>query len=113
MKKNVIAAIIALGITTSAFAKEDRMAYLISRVPDATATCKDYLKATAKDPSSIKFEEGSENYTFGNGFFRNDIWITYRAWGRNTYGAVLIHTFTCQTKCKKDSGCTVWSFQDE
>jgi hypothetical protein len=113
MKKNIIAAIVAFAITTTAFAKEDRMAYLISRVPDATATCKDYLRTAAYDPTSIKFIENSEDYRFGTGFFRNDIWITYKAWVRNQFGAVLIHQFYCRTQCKKDSGCSVLSLDSD
>jgi hypothetical protein len=86
-------------------ARSSRTEYLQSKVSEATAMCREQIIATAKDPSSVKFDD-NPSYVLENGH-KDWISIMWGIMGRNTYGAVLRHSMTCFVSCKAGSACTM------
>ena len=85
--------------------KLSRTDFLQSRVDAAAQMCKSAIVATAKDPSSVQFDD-KYAYGFGAVLTRNWIIIDWGIRGRNTYGAVLRHTMECKVSCIQGKACT-------
>lgn len=83
------------------------------RQEEAGRACFAYLQSNSKDPSSFEVDADSAKWELGHGLVgKNDIWVTVDGRGKNTYGAVLQHTFSCEVECKKDVPCHVTSVED-
>lgn len=93
-------------------AKHTREQYLQTKVDDAAAICRQQIVEGAKDPTSVQFSD-KYSYAFGRVLTRNWISITWVIMGRNTYGAVLQHTMTCNVSCIEGKACEPRDLMDE
>lgn len=78
----------------------------VGRENEAALACISYLHGISKDPDSF---QPSDDYTaeLGTMITHNDIFIYINGRGKNTFGAVLQHTFKCDVVCKKGVPCHV------
>lgn len=84
------------------------------RQDEAKSECFSYLKANSKDPDTFEVKQDTASWEPGHGIFgKYDIWVTVEGRAKNTYGAVLEHSFTCEVQCKKDVPCHVVTVQDD
>ena len=97
--------------STTLNAKPKQSDYLEGKKDDAALICREQIVATAKDPSSLQFED-KYTYGFGNALTKNWIYITWNSMGKNTYGAVLRHVITCTVSCKQDKPCSFVEMKD-
>ncbi len=113
VKSIAVAATVAatvLALAGSAIA-ERKPNQLEGRQNEAALSCFAYLKEHLKDPSSFQVDQNIR-YEFGKVLTKNYIYITAYGRGKNTYGAVLEHTFICSVKCKAGVPCYTESADD-
>jgi hypothetical protein len=101
----------ATTLTALASSKSEHQTYLEGRIDEASIACQKYLLTAAKDPDSIKLDE-KYSYSFGKVLTKNWIYIYLGGWGKNSYGAVLRHNFTCEASCKRDQPCSVLELKE-
>ena len=109
MHKWIVVTVVGLAFVQAADAgKPDQR---IGRSDEAYTQCASYLHDNAKDPDSFVAETKytSKLATFWTAFRagKNQIIIYMDAKGKNDYGAVLKHSYTCWAACSPGKPCSV------
>ena len=106
MTRKLAAFSLALGLLSPnmGFAKDKYD--ITTRTDEAKKACVSYLIANAKDPSSIKLDDEMAPH-YGARLSRNHIGFDMTGYGRNTFGAVLRHTWYCYVSCKEGKPCEI------